>query len=181
MMISHEKPKISGKISQIDNRATLPRAGIARPVFIIGCGRSGTTILGFALSKHKDVTYLNEPRHLWFSAYPETDIWTPEARTRNGKLVLTATDTEPGKNAKLSQLFQFESIKSGKPILVEKLPVNNFRLEFIQEIFPDAHFIHIYRNGLEVARSIEKRSNAGAWFGANAYKWEKLTEEIIPI
>ena len=35
------------------------------PVFIIGCGRSGTTILGDTLSKHPKIEYLNERRDLW--------------------------------------------------------------------------------------------------------------------
>ena len=34
------------------------------PVFIIGCGRSGTTILGETLSKHSKIKYLNERRDL---------------------------------------------------------------------------------------------------------------------
>ncbi|MBN1225030.1 MAG: sulfotransferase [Candidatus Aminicenantes bacterium] len=42
-----------------------------------------------------------------------------------------------------------------KPVLIEKLPINNFRLNLILRIFPDARFIHIYRNGLEVARSMD--------------------------
>src|SRR5215212_6691597 len=64
--------------------ALLPVQGVSRPVFILGCGRSGTTIFGAALSKHKSITYLNEPRHLWFAAYPETDIWTQRAARRKG-------------------------------------------------------------------------------------------------
>ena len=152
------------------DNSIIPFQGITRPIFIIGCGRSGTTIFGTALSKHKKITYLNEPRHLWFSAYPETDIWTPKAHSRNGRLVLTFADVEGRKSRKLSQLFRFETIKTGRPILIEKLPINNFRLSFIHKIFPDARFIHIYRNGIEVARSIEKRSVRGNWFGANSYK-----------
>ena len=158
---------------------TLPFQGITRPVFIIGCGRSGTTIFGTALSKHRDVTYLNEPRHLWFAAYPETDIWTPKAYSRHGKLVLTSADVAHRKSKKISRLFRFETIKSRKPVLIEKLPINNFRLNFIHQIFPDARFIHIYRNGLEVARSIEKLSERGSWFGANSYKWDKLVEYAL--
>lgn len=149
----------------------LPFPGVTRPIFIIGCGRSGTTILGRALSKHKNITYLNEPHHLWFSAYPETDFWTPKAHSRGGKLLLTKADFSHRKSKKLSRLFKFETFIQRGPVLVEKLPINNFRLEFIRCIFPDARFIHIYRNGLEVARSIEKLSNRGEWFGANAYKW----------
>jgi hypothetical protein len=39
---------------------------------------------------------------------------------------------------------------------------------------PDARFVHIYRNGLEVARSIDRLCQKGEWFGGNAYKWEQL-------
>jgi hypothetical protein len=61
-------------------------------------------------------------------------------------------------------------------VLIEKTPINTFRLSFIDRIFPDARFIHIYRNGLEVARSIEKLSETGQWFGHDSYKWNKLVE-----
>jgi len=159
--------------------SALPFHGVDRPVFIIGCGRSGTTIFGESLSKHSQITYLNECRHLWSSCYPETDIWTRMAHLHNGKLYFTAADAEHGKSKKLSRLFRFETVKSGKPILVEKLPINNFRLGFIQHIFPDARFIHIYRSGLEVARSIGVLTEQNRWFNANPYKWEKLVEYAL--
>ncbi len=153
-----------------------PFKKINSPIFIIGCGRSGTTIFGRTLSWHRDVTYLNEPRELWFSAYPKTDIWTPKAPSRKGKLALTATDTRYWRSNKLSHLFYLETVSNGAPVFIEKLPINNFRLNFIYKIFPDARFIHIYRNGIEVAKSIEKLSDKGGWFGANAFKWDKLAE-----
>jgi hypothetical protein len=71
--------------------SSLPFPGLERPVFIIGCGRSGTTILGATLAQHQLVTYLNEPCHLWFSAYPETDIWDTE-----GVLPGRETGSDPG-------------------------------------------------------------------------------------
>ena len=154
----------------------LPFPGISRPTFIIGCGRSGTTILGTSLSTHRSVTYLNEPRHLWFSAFPETDIWSSKANSRTGKLLLTEADVDSTKSKKLSRLFRLETVISGRPVLLEKLPINSFRLEFIHHIFPDALFIHIFRNGLEVASSIEKESQKGKWFGTNSYKWNQLVD-----
>lgn len=152
----------------------LPLPGISRPTFIIGCGRSGTTILGTCLSKHGDITYLNEPRHLWFTAIPEADVWTDKANTRGGKLALTEADVDRTKSAGLSRLFRLETIMSGRPVLVEKLPINSFRLGFLHRAFPDARYIHIFRNGLEVAKSIEKESNRGKWFGSHSYKWDQL-------
>ena len=159
-----------------DFYSRLPFPGISNPTFIIGCGRSGTTILGTSLSKHRKVTYLNEPRHLWFSAFPETDIWSSKAKSRTGKLLLTEADVDSKKSKKLSRLFRLETIIRRRPVLLEKLPINSFRLEFIHHIFPDALFIHIFRNGLEVASSIEKESKKGNWFGSNSYKWNQLVD-----
>lgn len=147
---------------------------IKRPVFILGCGRSGTTILGMALSKHSSITYLNERRDLWAEVYPATDIWTHQATSRNGKINLTSEDTNKAKSLMLRKLFYRETVKTSRPLLVEKLPINNFRVDFIYSIFPDARFIHIYRNGLEVARSVQKLSEMNQWFGTNEYKWEQL-------
>lgn len=149
---------------------------ITRPVFILGCGRSGTTIFGTTLSQHNNITYLNERRDLWCEAYPETDIWTDQATARNGRMHLTSEDTNNLKSQKLRRLFHTETIRTSSPVLVEKLPINNFRIQFIHSIFPDARFIHIYRNGLEVARSIKNISDRGGWFGANEYKWKQLSD-----
>ncbi len=149
---------------------------VKQPVFIVGCGRSGTTIFGTALSCHPQITFLNEARQLWRSCYPVTDIWSIRARDSGGKLVLTKDDANPKSNRKLHRLFRLETLKTKRPVLVEKLPINNFRLPFIYEIFPDARFIHIFRNGLEVAKSIARQAEEQGWFGSNDYKWLQLAE-----
>jgi hypothetical protein len=152
----------------------LPIAGEQRPVFIVGCGRSGTTILGNALSKHPQIAYLNERRNLWFAAYPQTDIWTGRAKSRSGRLVLSADDADEGRSKRLRRLFRLAALFAHRPIVVEKLPVNSFRLEFLHAIFHAARFVCIYRNGLEVARSIAADAQPKNWFGADGYKWNEL-------
>jgi hypothetical protein len=149
---------------------------LTRPVFIVGCGRSGTTILGNTLARHRRVTYLNEPRHLWCSCYPETDVWSAKAAARKGRVVLTEADADPGKSNALHRLFLFETVKTGRPVFIEKLPINTFRLPFIVEMFPDARFVHIYRNGREVAKSIAREDAKGRWFVATAYRWKQLVQ-----
>lgn len=153
----------------------LPVKGIARPVFVIGCGRSGTTILGTALSRHREITYLNEPRKLWSSVYSDTDIW-PNSTNPDGRLVLAAADADSKRSRKLQRLFRFETLRTGRPVLVEKFPVNSFRLQFVRTVFPDARIVYIHRNGLEVARSIERMCDAGKWYVANPGKWERLAQ-----
>lgn len=156
--------------------ATLPLAGVSRPVFILGCGRSGKSTLAGLLSGHPEILYLNEPRHLWFSAFPESDIWTPKAASRGGRIALTEQDFTPFKSRQLSRLFGKQLRKVRRSIVVEELAINNFRLELINRVFPDAVYIHVYRNGLDVADLIEQAANRGGWFGANQYKWHQLVD-----
>ncbi|WP_162558659.1 sulfotransferase family protein [Robertkochia solimangrovi] len=146
------------------------------PVFLIGCGRSGTTILGETLGKHSDISYLNERRDLWHQAYPEFDIWSDNVE--NPKLIAEKKDHINAKTDLLQFLFHKEQVKDRCKVLLEKLPINNFRLEFLNEAFPDAKYIYLHRNGLEVATSIEKLANAGNWYGENSSKWKLLNDLI---
>jgi hypothetical protein len=152
------------------------KPSLDRPVFIVGCGRSGTTALGEAFAEHPAVTYLNEYRNLWEDAYPVTDVWSPDAAARGGMLELTEADCTPSGNRRLIANFHCETFASGRPRLVEKLPINNFRLSFVDAAIPEARFVHLLRNGLEVARSIAKRAEEGRWYGHGGRKWDLLVD-----
>ena len=154
--------------------ALLPCPEISRPVFIIGCGRSGTTILGETLSRHPQIAYLNEPRHLWLYAYPQTDIWAGASGA--AKLLLTEADAEPSRSRIIRRLLRFEALIKGRPLLLEKLPAHCFHLGFLLRIFPAARFIHLRRNGLEVARSIAIVAEHGNWHGEDGHKWTLLAQ-----
>ena len=135
------------------------------PVFIIGCGRSGTTILGNTLSQHNQIKYLNERRDLWHKSYPEFDIWN--RKKKKLKIYADEKDFILRKHKKLSFLFFKEQVLSESKILLEKLPINSFRLNFLEKSFPNARYIYLTRNGLEVSRSIEKSIKNGNWFRNN--------------
>src|ERR1700759_3667355 len=111
------------------------------PVFIIGCGRAGTTILGNSLSKHKSIRYLNERRDLWHRAYPELDIWS--GKYKHPLLVATEKNVDSSKTKKLRRLFFREQVAANAEVLLEKLPINNFRLRFLNVCFPDAKYIYL--------------------------------------
>lgn len=145
-----------------------------RPVFLIGCGRSGTTILGSTLGKHRSIKYLNERRDLWHKAFPVLDIWS--GAFDNPELVMTAKDVDEKGAKVIRELFYQEQKKIGAELLLEKLPINNFRLEFLDYVFPEAKYIYLHRNGLEVAKSIEKFCEKAPWFGSNNLKWNLLKE-----
>ena len=65
-------------------------ATTAQPVFIVGCGRSGTTLLLRCLTTMCDVVALNEARVIWIDACPALDVWSAKAASRRGTLSATA-------------------------------------------------------------------------------------------
>ena len=138
---------------------------IFSPVFIIGCGRSGTTVLGETLSQHVQIKYLNERRDLWHKSYPEFDIWS--SKKKKSKIYADEEDFIPYKHNMLHFLFFKEQVLAESKILLEKLPINSFRLDFIEKSFPNARYIYLTRNGLEVSKSIEKSIKKGNWFRNN--------------
>jgi len=147
-----------------------------RPIFVVGCGRSGTTLLGSAIAAHREVAYLNEPRDIWQAAIPQSDIWSPDSIARGGRIALDANDwTQQGEN-KLRALFEEAVTARAAARLCEKLPINAFRLGFIARVFADARYVYIERDGVDVALSIAKRIAAGGWLGAGGRKWRLLAE-----
>ena len=119
-------------------------ATIRQPIFVIGTHRSGTTLLGRALGHHPEIAYWEEPRHVWSWGHN----YRPDDR-------LGAADATPRIKAHIRRRFERFLDAAGRPRLAEKTPSNCLRLEFIREIFPDAYFVHIFRDGRAVVSSTE--------------------------
>jgi len=147
-----------------------------RPIFVVGCGRSGTTWLGTALGTHRSVAYLNEPRDMWFQAFPQSDIWSADSAARRGRIVLGDDDWNREGAEALHTLFKTATVGHGAARVCEKLPINAFRLRLIARVFPDARFVYIERDGIDVARSIAARIEVGVWYGVGDRKWDLLTD-----
>lgn len=121
-------------------------------VFIVGSPRSGTTLLGNLLNNHHLIAEWYEPYYLWerFFPVPDQDVW--DRRLLTEEVIM-----------KIRNEFSLYRKKSGRPIIVDKSPYHSFNIDIIHEIFPEAKFIHILRDGRDVTLSInkewEKRAN----------------------
>lgn len=159
---------------------------IIKPIFIVGIGRSGTTILSKVLSFHQEVGLLNEAKALWHAIYPFEDILGSYGKAAFYRLCESHADAEVVKRAKkLHGAFLYFV---GAERLIDKYPEMIFRIKFIQKIYPDAKIVLLIRNGWDVVHSISNYSHKCAiqtsrgyadWWGVNRRKWHLLTTQVL--
>ena len=74
-----------------DHGQDLPSEGLPAMAFLVGCGRSGTTVLGDVFGRHPEVHYFYEPYHLWATIDPLTDV-TNRYQVRPAHLLMDGND-----------------------------------------------------------------------------------------
>ena len=160
---------------------------IKKPLFIIGTGRSGTTILGVLMSMHKNVGFLNEPKALWHSIFPFEDVIGSYTRVK-AKYRLDESDVNTAIIHNAHRLFGAYLWMVRSDTLVDKYPELVFRVPFVKAIFPDAKFIFLVRNGWDTCSSIEKWSKrlgvnqadeVHDWWGVDNRKWSLMIDELV--
>jgi hypothetical protein len=143
------------------------RQELKRPIFIIGAARSGTTLIGDILKRHTDIAYWIEPKYIWRyrNATSSTDIRKEEEATLEVQKYIHSKFSNYVKQCK-------------KKRFMEKTPSNCFRIPFIHKIFPDGLFLHIIRNGRDVAFSAQKKWSSPP---DKTALWRRLVSLEIPL
>jgi len=142
-------------------------------IFIIGCGRSGTSILGDIVNTIKGVLYFREPKDIWVKHYPLMDIW----QNHDSKLLWESSDVDIEKIEKIKKYFESYAFAKRSKYIVEKQPEHAFKLDFLLSAFPSAKFINIIRSPADVALSIQTACNKDPfmWWGAKLIKKQKVS------
>lgn len=115
------------------------------PVIVLGAACSGTRILRKLLGAHSALTEIPwDINYLW--KLGETEIRHDELDVGH------ATEAK----RRLLEKFFASRARPGTQVL-EKTVSNTLRVEFVRALFPEARFIHIIRDGRDVAVSARRR------------------------
>jgi len=135
---------------------------IEKPIFVVGCCNSGTTILQRSLLSHPNLsgpqTEGQDLKDLpscikQFIGRQTFRLW---ATPQFGKAYYLTEDDYERKTAERIAAVYEDQIEQGTR-LVEKSPPNTLRMRFLQSIFPDAFFVIIVRNGIAVSEGIRRK------------------------
>ncbi len=122
---------------------------LERPILMIGCPRSGTSVAVRLFARHPLVANRTEAGPIWDPEH----FADPEADHHWDADLVTEEDAR-----RLHARFEYYRQRANKVRLINKHPRNSVRIGYIRRIFPDACFIHVIRDGRAVAHSIVSRT-----------------------
>jgi hypothetical protein len=161
-------------------------------VFVVGCARSGTTLLKRVLNAHPQIA-ISKETHWIPVAYEDRTGLTPEdfvtptlidrlledwrfARLGIGRpqLEQLLRDGERVTYARfVSGIYDLYGKAQGKPLVGDKTPIYGLEIDLLHRLWPEAKFVHLIRDGRDVCLSVGnwKRKGGGTGLEENFATW----------
>ncbi|NOX69193.1 MAG: sulfotransferase [Gammaproteobacteria bacterium] len=170
-----------------------------RPIFLVGFGRSGSTHIHGVFAFHPNLAWLtrfadNYPNRMalnalimrLFDVKPLSDLVARKLPPREGWKYwdsffpgfsepfrdLTAEDVSPYLRERMKRAVADIATQSRGRVLIKLTGWP--RIAFLQEIFPDAKFVHVLRDGRAAANSLLHTEFWRGWKGPNRWRWGEL-------
>lgn len=159
------------------------------PIFIVGAPRSGTKLFRDMLSAHPRLSFPPESHFIpaFYRAFGDPSSereavrlaraimrysWVWSWRLPLDPEELAGHRTFAGLTA---ELFEAWARKEGKPRWGDKTPGYVSEIPLVLSLFPDAQFLHIYRDGRDVVRSVLPMN----WSPGNAFCAAELWRDSV--
>ncbi|HEX6970039.1 MAG TPA: sulfotransferase [Micromonosporaceae bacterium] len=149
-----------------------------RPVFVVGCPRSGTTLLQLMLHAHPRIAIPPETRFL-LEVYRDRHRFGDLRRSANRRalahfivnrpqtrffdlgldpqtMIQEIVAAPPTLGSALGSVFRAYADRFGKPRWGDKRPAYLNNLDVIHQLFPDAQIVHIVRDGRDCVASLQE-------------------------
>jgi len=181
------------------------RDAIERPIFVIGTGRSGTTLFFHLLALHPDLAWFSNfgnrwYRHAWpallsrirdvpgidhvveldrrFMPHPAEAYAILDELSNDlftSSRRLEARDATPAIRARFRERVESVLRYQGRVRFAHK-HTGFARTRFLRAIFPNARFIEVYRDGRAVAASLAR---VRWWRQLDSWRWGPMRSEYV--
>lgn len=161
--------------------------------FIVGYGRSGTTLLRAMVDAHREVAIpdeshfvvpmLSRRRRYERSDGFDADRFTADLLAHFGfrgwslpaEEAMAALRAEPPRSVPegLRAAYRLYAEHHGKPRYGDKTPIHVLHVPLLAEAFPEARFVHLIRDGRDVACSYLEQSFGPRTVAEAAVRWKR--------
>ncbi|MET0326625.1 MAG: sulfotransferase, partial [Ilumatobacteraceae bacterium] len=170
-------------------------AGLAPFPFLVGCGRSGTTLVRAMLDAHPDVAVPDEvafviryarPHYALHYGWPRrfdvgrcAALLTADASFRRwglgtDQVAAALSDPAPATYAEtVRRLYAAAAAARGKPRYADKTPSHVLHLRRLARTFPESKFVHVVRDGRDVAMSYRSVAWGPSSVEEAALRWRR--------
>jgi hypothetical protein len=170
-----------------------------RPIIVVGCPRSGTTMLQLMLHAHPRIAIPPETRFM-LAAYRERrdfgDLGVADNRRALARWIVDRRETRfrdlgldagavvehiaagPGTlGSVLGAVFQQYAARFGKPRWGDKRPAYLHNVDILLRLFPDAQFVNIVRDGRDCVASLKEMSWHSKDIYATVAAWARAVDD----
>jgi hypothetical protein len=161
-------------------------------VFVVGCARSGTTLLKRVLNAHSQIAITKETHWIPILYQQRTgltseDLVTEELITklledwRFSRLGIGRPELEQLLDSGASMtyarfvsgIFDLYGQGQGKPLVGDKTPIYGLEIDLLHRLWPGAKFVHLIRDGRDVCLSVRnwQRKDGGTGLEENFTTW----------
>ncbi|WP_067508884.1 sulfotransferase [Actinoplanes sp. TFC3] len=170
-----------------------------RPIIVVGCPRSGTTMLQLMLHAHPRIAIPPETRFV-LAAFRERrdfgDLSLPDSRRALARRIVNQRETrfcdlglDPDQTVEriaaaqgtlgsvLGTIFQMYAERFDKPRWGDKRPAYLHNVDILLRLFPDAQFINIVRDGRDCVASLKEMSWHRKDIYATVAAWARAVDD----